>query len=417
MRKRKGLLVICDGLGDRPISCLGYQTPLEKASTPHLDKLATMAMCGNVYPVAPGIRVGTDVGHLHIFGYDSKDVYTGRGPLEAASAGLELQTGDVAFRGNFGTIDENYKVLDRRAGRIRVGTEALAKSLDGMILSDGTRVLVRALTEHRVAVVFRGLMLSDAIVETDPGTAREGEMLVRPFATESTPAARRTAELLWEFTDRSYQILKDHPINEARSFEGLNPANVIITRGAGSKVEMPTLYDKFKLRAACIAGDLTVIGIAKMAGMDGFTHEKFTGSVDTDLIGKAAQAIELLEKKGYDWVVLHVKATDILGHDNKPEEKVSMIEKIDGMIGYIKENLNLYDCYLTVTADHSTPCEAMDHTGDGVPTIIAGWDVRKDGIMKTGERYFKQGSLNQLTANDVFMLQMDLMGFTQKLGS
>ncbi len=417
MRKRKGLLVICDGLGDRPISSLNYQTPLEKASTPNLDKLSTMAMCGNVYPVAPGIRVGTDVGHLHIFGYDSKDVYTGRGPLEAASAGIEMQAGDIAFRGNFGTVNEEYTVLDRRAGRIRDGADVLAACLDDMVLSDGTRVFVKPLTEHRVAVVFRGLMLSDAIVETDPGTAREGSPLVRPSVKENTPAAKRTADLLWEFTERSYDILRRHPLNLERVEKGLAPANVIITRGVGKKAEMPSVYDRFKIKAACIAGDLTVVGIAKMAGMDGFTHESFTGSVDTNLKGKADLAIELLEEKGYDWVVLHVKATDILGHDNKPQEKVAMIEKIDGMIGYIKENLNLYSCYLTVTADHSTPCEVMDHTGDGVPTIIAGWDVRKDGIMKAGERFFKDGSLNKLTANDVFMLQMDLMGFTPKLGA
>lgn len=119
MRKRQGILIISDGLGDRPNKELNGLTPLEKANTPNLNRLAADGMCGNVYPKLPGIRVGTDVGHLEIFGYDSDEVYPGRGPLEAMSAGIEIKDGDVAFRGNFGTIDDNNIVIDRRAGRIR----------------------------------------------------------------------------------------------------------------------------------------------------------------------------------------------------------------------------------------------------------------------------------------------------------
>ena len=178
MRKKQGLLIIMDGLGDRPDPVLGGMTPLESASTPNMERLLLMGMCGNVYPIAPGIPVGTDVGHLQIFGYDSSRVYRGRGPLEASSGGLELMDGDVAFRGNFATVTEDMAVVDRRAGRISQGTEFLAQAVNGMVLSDGTRVLAKELTEHRIAVVLRGEGLSDAISCTDPGTTEEGLSLI-----------------------------------------------------------------------------------------------------------------------------------------------------------------------------------------------------------------------------------------------
>lgn len=417
MRKRQGLLIIMDGLGDRPNPELNGMTPLESAETPNLDYLASNGMCGNVYPIAPGIRVGTDVGHLHIFGYDSSKVYSGRGPLEAYSAGIKLMPGDVAFRGNFATIDDDYTVIDRRAGRIRKGTKELANAINGLILSDGTQVFVKELTEHRVAIVLRGNELSDKISCTDPGTAEEGSKLIVPSPLDETISAEKTAKNLWEFTIRAYEILKDHPVNRQRHAEGLNIANVVITRGAGQEKYIQPIKELYNIKAACVAGDITVGGIAELVGMDYFSNDSFTGSFDTNLSGKVDLAVKLLNEKNYDWVVMHVKATDLAGHDNLPIAKKDMIEKVDRAIGMVLQKIDLNKCYITVTADHSTPCEARDHTGDGVPTIIAGGDVRKDSVKSAGESQFMSGSLNNLTAKDIFMLQMDLLGFTDKVGS
>jgi 2,3-bisphosphoglycerate-independent phosphoglycerate mutase len=417
MRKKQGLLIILDGLGDRPNPELNGMTPLESAKTPNLDYLASKGMCGNVYPIAPGIRVGTDVGHLHIFGYDSNKVYSGRGPLEAYSAGIKLMPGDVAFRGNFATIEDDYTVIDRRAGRIRKGTKELAAALNGLVLFDGTQVFVKELTEHRVAVVLRGKELSDKISTTDPGTAEEGAKLIIPTPLDDTNNAEKTANNLWEFTNRAYEILKDHPINKQRHEEGLYKANVIITRGAGQEKYIPSIKELYNIKAACVAGDITVGGIAELVGMDYFSDDSFTGSFDTNLKGKVDMTLKLLNESNYDWVVMHIKATDLAGHDNLPIAKKDMIEKVDNAIGMILQKIDLNKCYITVTADHSTPCEARDHTGDGVPTIIAGEDVRKDSIKSAGESQFMSGSLNNLTANHIFMLQMDLLGFTEKVGS
>lgn len=417
MRKKQGLLLIMDGVGDRPNPQLNGLTPLEAAHTPNLDKLVAQGMCGNVFPIAPGVRVGTDVGHLHIFGCDSRKTYRGRGPLEAISGGMTLCDGDVAFRGNFATLDEKKQVTDRRAGRIHEGTAQLAAALNGMELSDGTVVLVKELTEHRVAVVFHGRGLSDAITCTDPGTGEEGNPLLTPEATDTTPEAVKTAKALEEFTSRSYQILHNHSVNKERMEQGKQPANVVITRGAGMNIAIPSIKERFGLRAACIAGDVTVGGIATLVGMDFYTTPSFTGSFETDWNAKADLAIHLLVDKGYDWVVVHIKGTDLAGHDNLPLKKKEIIENTDAMVGRLLQRLDLEKCYISFTADHSTPCEALDHTGDGVPTFIAGADVRKDAICQMGEGYFMQGALNNLTANDIFMLQMDLMGFTQKVGS
>ncbi|SFC94068.1 2,3-bisphosphoglycerate-independent phosphoglycerate mutase [Clostridium uliginosum] len=417
MRKRQGILIISDGLGDRPNKELNGLTPLEKANTPNLDKLVAEGICGNVYPISAGIRVGTDVGHLEIFGYDSNEVYPGRGPLEAISAGIEIDDGDIAFRGNFGTIDENNIVIDRRAGRIRKDTDLLANSLNGMILEDGTEVLVKELTDHRVAVVLRGEGLGKEIICTDPGTACEGEKLVKPIAIdENDVKSNKTAKNLLEFTMKANKILKNHPVNIKRIADGEEAANIILTRGVGQKKYMPKITEKFGIKAVCIAGDKTVYGIANLAGMEKYAEDDFTANFDTNIGKKAKKAVEYINK-GYDWVVVHVKATDLAGHDNLPLKKVEVIEKIDKMVGYILNNVDKSKCYISFTADHSTPCEARDHTGDGVPTIIWGEDVRKDDVKVAGEKYFMNGSLNNLTATDIFMLQMDFMGFTKKRGA
>ena len=417
MRKKQGLLIIMDGLGDRPDPVLGGMTPLESASTPNMERLLQMGMCGNVYPIAPGIPVGTDVGHLQIFGYDSSRVYRGRGPLEASSGGLELMDGDVAFRGNFATVTEDMAVVDRRAGRISQGTEFLAQAVNGMVLSDGTRVLAKELTEHRIAVVLRGEGLSDAISCTDPGTTEEGKKVSGPRALDGSEKAQKTADALWEFTKKAYGILKEHPINKERIQKGLKPANIILTRGAGQKTEMVSLKDRYKIRAACVAGDKTVGGIARLAGMDYYIRDSFTGSFDTDLMGKARLAAELLKEKKYDWVGLHIKGTDLAGHDNRPDKKKEIVEQTDQMLGYLLNELDLEQCYISFTADHSTPCKVGDHSGDGVPTFIAGGDVRRDKVDMAGERYFMEGALEGLTANDIFRLQMNYMGFMEKVGS
>ncbi|EOD77627.1 2,3-bisphosphoglycerate-independent phosphoglycerate mutase, archaeal type [Grimontia indica] len=413
---KQALLIIADGMGDNPISLLNGLTPLEYARTPNLKELASKGLFGNVYPVKPGVPVGTDVGHLAIFGYDPYEVYTGRGPIEAYGAGIDLLPSDIAFRGNFATVDDELTVIDRRAGRINQNTDELANAIDGIVLSNGARVIARALSAHRVAVVIRGQNLSEHISTTDPGTAKEGERVQQSAALVEDKNALETAKIINELTEKMYSVLSLHPVNQQRILDGLPPANMILLRGIGREIQAPKMAESFGIRGACVAGDRTVLGIARMAGLDVFHQEGFTAGYDTDYIGKAELAVSKL-KEGYDWVVLHVKAPDLAGHDCQPMTKVSTAIKLDMMVGHILQQIDLEQCYIGYTSDHSTPCDRRDHSGDPVPTFFAGGNVRSLPVEDFGEKFLVHGALNNLTAIDFFHIQMDHLEAVRKLGA
>ncbi|GMO41359.1 MAG: 2,3-bisphosphoglycerate-independent phosphoglycerate mutase [Treponemataceae bacterium] len=411
-----GILLIADGLGDRPVPALGNKTPLEYANTPTLDKLAAEGCAGLVHPYKPGYRVGTDWGHLCIFGYDPAPFYSGRGSLEAASAGIDLRPGDVAFRGNFATFSPEWAVVDRRAGRIRESEDIaqLAAAVDGAEI-DGCVFLVKPLTEHRLALVMRGEGLCGSVPDTDPGTAKEGMPAVNP-SLNCPEDAKHTADLLWKFLHHAYGAWKDHPVNRRREQEGKLPANGILTRGSGSAMVLPPMSGLFPgLKGAVIAGDVTITGIGKLCGLAGFTRPGFTGSGGTDYKGKAKLALELLEK--YNFVIVHVKATDLCGHDNLPEEKAKVIEHIDGMFKTWLDRINPARTYLAMTADHSTPCHFREHSGDPVPSFLWGPHVRQDRAGSFGERACGEGLLNNYTASGFTRTLMDYLDHNKKLGA
>ena len=211
---KKAILLISDGLGDRPIKEMGGKTPLEYAVTPTLDKLAENGMTGLVHPYKAGTRCGTDWGHLCLFGYDPADFYTGRGSIEAYSAGMKLQEGDVAFRGNLGTVDDEFVVIDRRAGRIKEKEDIneLLEAVNGIEI-DGYSLHISSLTEHRLAVVVRGPGLGGSVVDVDPGTACEGMKIVNPYDEAIGDENKKTAEMLWKLLHKVHEIWKNHPVS------------------------------------------------------------------------------------------------------------------------------------------------------------------------------------------------------------
>ena len=417
---RKGILLISDGLGDRPVKELGDKTPLEYAKTPTLDKLVASGMAGLVHPYKAGTRCGTDWGHLSLFGYDPMEFYTGRGSIEAYSAGLTLQEGDVAFRGNFATIDEAYTVIDRRAGRISdpAETNALVDAVNGMEI-DGYTLLLKSLTEHRLAVVIRGKGLGGKLPDTDPGTACEGSKVVNPAAEtnwKGTDEDRQTATILWKFLTEIYRIWSESDVNKKRVAEGKLPANFILTRGSGKAMVPPAFTDTYPgAKVAVIAGDETITGIGRMCGFDGYSKETFTGGFTTDYMGKAQMAMELLPN--YDLVIVHVKGTDLCGHDNLPFEKVRIIEAIDSMFAYWLEQEGSEDWYFAMTADHSTPCCRRDHSADPVPSFMTGPDVRTDSVTEYGERACAKGIIDQYTGAQLMATMMDYLWFSKKYGA
>ena len=372
----KGIIMIIDGMADRPIKELGYKTPLEAAVTPNMDKMAENGICGIMDPIRPGIRAGSDTSHISILGYDPYEVYTGRGPFEAAGVGVDVLPGDIAFRCNFSTADESGIITDRRAGRIREGTEEIARSINGMELDEDVEVIFKESTGHRAVLVLRGNGLSDQISDADP--KHDGKPPKKVVALDETEEAVKTADILNKLVQKSYDLLKDHPVNLKRIESGENPANIIIPRGAGAVPKVESFGEKYGLNPVCIAETGLIKGIAMIAGMKLIDIEGATGGIDTNLENIKNGIIETASKD-YNFMLINVDGADEAGHDGQMEEKVKFIEKVDSIIG---ELMKIEDVYFILTADHSTPISTMDHTGDPVPIVITGPEVRVDECEK-----------------------------------
>lgn len=405
----KVLFLIFDGLGDRPIEKFGYKTPLEAAYTPNMDKLAQKSMCGLSNALGKGIRPGSDVSHLAIFGYPMDKYYTGRGPIEVAGLGIKLKEGDVAFRGNFGTVDANWNILDRRAGRIRVVDE-FAKAIDGMTI-DGVEIIVKPGTAHRAGVVFRGKGLSANITDADPH--EEGKPIMEVKAKDDTPEAKFTASVINKFMRKSYEILDAMQANKDRSANGQVPANFLLLRGAGMYPTMPTFEEKYGLKACCIAGGGLYKGIGAFLGMDLVDVEGATALPDSNIRNKFIAAKEALNE--YDFVFTHVKATDSLAEDGNADGKKEFIEKCDVAA---EELLNLPDnVLLVVTADHSTACELKAHCAEPVPVMFCSSHVRVDDVKEFGERAFANGGAGRMVGADIMPEVMNIMGKLHLIGA
>lgn len=411
---RKVLLMIADGLGDWPYELLDNQTPLQYATTPHLDRIASNGMTGLMDLYQAGIPVGTDLGHLTLFGYLYEN-YPGRGPVEAAGKGIQLFEGDVAFRCNFGTIDEDRVVINRRAGRIRQGAKELAEALNDIEV-EGVKVIFKEATEHRAVLVLRGTSLSDQITDTDP--KKEGIAAKKARPIDDSFESKRTADILNKVREKFEEILKDHPINQKRVEEGLLPANTILTRGSGKLTNMPKITERLNFTACCIASEKTVLGAATLAGFDIRTDLSFTGNIDTNIEKKAAYAVEAL--KSYDFVALHYKAADLMGHDGNIEGKVQAINRYDELAGYVLKGIEQEindEVIIGLAADHSTPCARYEHSGDPVPVVISGKVIRKDKVTQYHEIACGEGSLNRISGPAFTTSLLDYLEKTIKRGS
>jgi 2,3-bisphosphoglycerate-independent phosphoglycerate mutase len=407
----KGIIMIIDGMADRPIEELGHKTPLEAAKTPNMDKMAENGICGIMDPIKPGIRAGSDTSHISILGYNPYEVYTGRGPFEAAGVGLNVLPGDIAFRCNFSTSDENGIIIDRRAGRIREGTEEIAELINGMDIGEDVEVIFKESTGHRAVLVLRGKNLSDQISDADP--KHEGNPPKKVLALDKTEEANRTADILNKIIEKSYELLKDHPINLKRIEAGENPANIILPRGAGAVPDVEPFGEKYGLNPVCIAETGLIKGIATIAGMELIDIEGATGGIDTNLKNIEKGIIETASKE-YNFMLINVDGADEAGHDGEMEEKVKFIEKVDNMIG---ELMKIPDVYFILTADHSTPISIMDHTGDPVPIVITGPEVRVDDVKEFNERSVTKGGLCRIKGNNIMDILMDLMNMSNKFGA
>ncbi len=412
MTNSKAVLLIADGLADRPIEELGYRTPLEAAEKPNLNKLASLGECGLMDPIAPGVRAGSDTSHLAILGYDPYKYYTGRGPFEAAGIGMDVKSGDIAFRCNFSTVDDNLVIKDRRAGRITGGTDLLAAAVNGLMIDD-VQAIYKESVAHRGALILRGSGLGANVTDTDPH--HEGAKVLESVALDpNDTASSKTANALNIFVRKSYELLKDHPVNKERIAQGLNPANIILPRGGGIGPNMLSFEQEHGLKAACVAETGLINGVARYVGMDISEVMGATGGPDSNLINMAKEIINQLTN--HDFVLCNIKGADVGGHDNSPKIKIDMISKIDEMVGFLMENLPEHT-YIIFTADHSTPCAIKDHSGDPVPIVIWGDGVRTDKVNQFDERSVVSGGLHRIRGIDVMKILTQLMNVQEKFGA
>ncbi len=401
------LMMIYDGIGDRPVKELDNRTPLEAAKTPNLDSMAKRGINGIMDTITPGIIPGSDTGHLALLGYDPFEVYTGRGPFEAAGIGIKVKPGEIAFRCNFSTI-ENGLITDRRAGRIKEGTKELSDAINEIdiridfVFEEGV--------EHRGVLIFKGDGLGSNVSDVDPHKEEVPYLKSKPLSDKEDDA--RTAEILNEFTQKSMEILSEHPVNKLRVEMGEKPANIVLARGSGTVPHIKSLPERTGMKCAAIAGIPLVRGVCLMAGMDIIEVEGATGGMDTDIEAIHRRAKDAIQE--YDFVLINIKGCDLSGHDGLAHEKVEFIERLDSA-------LELFDDmdqeYIAFTGDHSTPVPVKDHSGDPLPLTIVGPQVRVDEVKSYDERSCVIGGLSRVRGQDLVNILMDLSGHADKFGA
>ncbi len=397
----KALLVIMDGLGDRT-----DKTPLNVAKTPYLDSFAAKGMTGLMYPIGIGFVPGSDTAHLAILGYDPFIYYKGRGAFEALGAGFDLKDGDVAFRVNMATVDEKWKVIDRRAGRNDYGMKELFKSIDNMEI-DGVKIRLTHTVEHRGAALFSGKDLSVKVSNTDP----HKENTEVEIAKALDQSGERIAKVLNEFTRRSYEILKDHPVNKERLAKGIRVANIPLLRGPGECFKPEPFEKKYGVKAACVAGGALYKGVARYLSFYTPDIEGATGTKNTNLVAKKNAVLKYRE--GYDFIFAHLKGTDSCGHDGDFEGKKSFIERADSE--FFQGLLDEFDV-VVVTGDHSTPCSAMRHSMDPVPVLFYHKDIRPDDTTRLCEAQSYKGGLGRILGKDLVPIMMDYINKSNMFG-
>ncbi|KYH38877.1 MAG: phosphoglycerate mutase [Candidatus Bathyarchaeota archaeon B23] len=408
----KAVIVVGDGMADRPLRELGGKTPLEAVETPNLDEVARGGVCGIMDILSPGRPPGSDAANLALLGYDPYECYRGRGALEALGVGLEVREGDVALRGNFAALEDGV-VVDRRAGRI-----------DGAIFTDYLRdvrleahpeveVLVRPTLGHRLVILLRGRGLSWRVSDIDPH--RTGVPPLKAEPLDASPEAARTADILNKLYEALKRRMELHPINEERRRGGLPPANAILLRGAGAPPAVRTLGELYGVRGACVAVTPTVRGACAAAGLDLYDAPGATGGVDTDAVSKARVAERILGE--YDLIYIHVKGADNASHDGDVEAKMGVIRKIDEMVGHLLDHVDPGEVYIAVTADHTSSTRVREHVGDPVPLAIAGPEVRVDDVEAYTERLCARGGLGRVRGVDLMPMLMSLLGHVERFGA
>ena len=376
----KYLVMLCDGMADEPYQALGNKTPMELAKKPTMDMLASKGEVGMVKTVAEGLKPGSDVANLSVLGYEPAVYYTGRSPLEAASIGIDLKDTDVTLRCNLVTLsdEENYE------------DKTMVDYCGGDISTEEAKVLVEYLEEKLGNDIFKfyaGVAYRHCLVwdngDKDNVSFTPPHDISGRVVGEYLPQGSAVASL-YDLMKKSYDLLKNHPLNKKREEEGKNPANSIWLWGEGTKPILDSFYKKFGKKGSMISAVDLLKGIAICAEMKSVDVDGATGYIDTNFEGKADAAIKEF-KNGQDFVYIHVEAPDECGHRGEYDNKVEAIELIDEKIlTPVVDFLKDYDDFaVLVCPDHPTPLNIKTHSSNPVPYLIYSSKEEKENGVKT----------------------------------
>lgn len=361
----KYAVILGDGMADRPLEELGGMTPLEYANTPKMDELASKGEIGMVHTIPDGMKPGSDTANLSVLGYNPRQFYSGRSPLEALSIGVPMQDTDIALRCNLVTLseeEENYEertIIDHSSGEISteecaVLLEAVKKELE----SDIFHFYVG--TSYRHCLIWENGQVVDLVQPHDVLGQKIGDKLPEN-------------EMLRSMMKKSYDILVSHPVNIERKKKGLNPANSCWFWGAGTKPALYPFEERAHVKGAMISAVDLLKGIAVGTSMKVVTVDGANGGLDTNYEGKAQAAVDVLTKEGYDFVYVHLEAPDEMGHQGSVKKKVKAIECLDSrIIKPIVEGLEAAGeaFRVVILPDHPTPICIRTHSAENVPYLL-----------------------------------------------
>jgi len=355
----KYIVVLPDGVADRPIAELGNKTPLDVSKHPNMDWIARHGIAGLANTIPDGFPPGSDVGCMSVFGYDPHKYYTGRAPLEAAAQGIQLNDGDVAFRCNTVATDDGV-LADYSAGHIETAdSKALIETINERL---GPRFGLR----FYPGVSYRHLaVVADAEFAKTKCTPAH-DITGKPFAPHLPTGPK--SEILRDVMEQSVGVLNDHPVNARRRSEGKRPASMLWFWGQGTVAKFPPFREEYGLRGGCISAVDIVRGLGRLVGFDIIAVPGITGYFDTNYKGKAEYALKALDD--HDFVLVHIEATDEAGHMGEPKKKIQAIEDTDRLVvGTLLDGLKRRNepYAILVVPDHPTSTALKTHIAEPVP--------------------------------------------------
>ncbi len=389
----KYLIILGDGMADEPIESIGNRTPLQAANTPAIDKLATMGRAGMLDTIPPGYAPGSEIANMSVLGYDVPKVFEGRGSLEAASMGVEIEDDEMAMRCNLICVQEG-KIKNHSAGHIsNEEAEVLIQYLNENLADEIIRFYPGVSYRHLVKIKNGNKNIKCTAPHDVPGTD-----FLKVMIKANDESSKQTADYLNALTLKSQELLENHPINLARAAKGKDKANSIWLWSPGYRPAMKTLMDLYGLRSGSVISAVDLIkGIGVYAGLKVINVEGATGLYDTNYEGKANAALEAL--KTDDFVFLHIEASDEAGHEGDVDLKIKTIEYLDyRVVGPVMAEIANWDEPVTIALlpDHPTPCALKTHTRKPVPFIVYRPGETADDVKTYDEFACEKGSYGLL---------------------